>query len=84
MMALIHEDQDGLYLFAGGWKARPTDSLPGWDHVFRTDAAHLKRGDKVKAKHIAGTQCNKLTLDDGTVLVWKHDKNYSPFEKFRK
>jgi hypothetical protein len=68
-MTLIREDAKGLYVKAGGYVARP-GNVGGYDHVYRMDTAGLKKGDHVKARHMAGTPLTRLKLSDGIVLFW--------------
>jgi hypothetical protein len=71
-MTVVREDKISLFVVAGGYVARP-GPLPGYDHAHRMDSAKLRKGDKVKARHIPGSELTKVTLDDGTVLHWGHD-----------
>ena len=68
-MALVREDEKGLYVIAGGVTARP-GSVNGYGHAYRMDDGDLKRGDKVSARHSAGTPMVKIKLPDGTVTRW--------------
>lgn len=90
-MAVVKEDAEGIFVIAGGYKARP-GNVAGYDHAYRMDDAGLKAGDRVKAAHRGGTPTTKVTLESGQVLIWHHDYlpsfqkrtfDYEP-EKFNK
>lgn len=74
-MSTVWEDDKGIYVRAGGYIARPGGE-PGYDHCYRMDSADLKKKDKVKAHHLAGSPLVKIRLDDGTVLHWKTHGSY--------
>jgi len=69
---LVREDEQGLYLVAGGVKARP-GSLSGYGHAWRMDDGGLKAGDKVVARHRGGTPLVSITLPDGGTTIWGDD-----------
>lgn len=71
-MAVVKEDEEGIFVIAGGYKARP-GNVGGYDHAYRMDDAGLKNGDRVKASHRSGTSTTKVTLESGQVLIWHHD-----------
>lgn len=75
-MTTVRSDERGLFIRAGGYVARP-GNVAGHSHVYRMDAANLQAGDKVKARHLAGSPILKLTLQDGTVLHWCRDADES-------
>lgn len=68
-MTIVHEDTQGLFVRAGGYKARP-GAVSHLAHAFRMDAGGVKKGDTVKARHCAGTQLIVLTLPDNTKTRW--------------
>lgn len=68
-MALVREDDEGLYIISGGVTARP-GAVRGYGHAYRMDDGGLVKGDKVNACHIAGTPMVRLKLPDGTVTRW--------------
>lgn len=70
-MSKVRQDEKGLYVIAGGYIARP-GPVRGYSHAFRMDSAGLVAGDDVKARHWAGTPTTKITLSDGTKLLWGH------------
>jgi hypothetical protein len=68
-MALVREDDEGIYVISGGVKARPGAVL-GYGHAYRMDDGGLSKGDKVAASHVGGTPMVRLKLPDGTVTRW--------------
>lgn len=68
-MAVIREDDRGLFVRAGGYRGRPGGVL-GYDHALDMSDGGLKAGDRVKARHISQSPLIKLRLDDGRVLFW--------------
>lgn len=71
-MTLVREDAKGLYVRAGGYVARP-GNVRGYDHAYRMDRALLQAGDRVKARHLAGSPITRLRLEGGVVLHWHHE-----------
>jgi hypothetical protein len=68
-MSLIRQDALGLFVIAGGYKARP-GPVRGYDHAYDMSDGGLKAGDRPVARHIAGTPLIRITLADGRKLVW--------------
>ena len=68
-MSTVREDDEGIYILLNGAKHRP-GSVSGYAHCNRMDSGGLKKGDKVKASHVACTPTIRITLDDGTKLRW--------------
>ena len=68
-MALVREDDEGIYVISGGVTARP-GAVRGYGHAYRMDDGGLVKGDKVSASHIGGTPMVRLKLPDGTVTRW--------------
>lgn len=65
-MSVIREDEKGLFVIAGGYKARP-GSVGGYSHAFRMDDAGLRKGDRVKARHVAGSPLICITLEHAKI-----------------
>lgn len=66
-LALIREDELGLYVIAGGYIGRPGD-VPGYSHALPMTSGGVKTGDKVKARHVASNPLIKLITPEG--LRW--------------
>jgi hypothetical protein len=71
-MALVRRDQRGLFVIAGGYVARP-GAVRGYEHALRMDAAGLREGDKVRARHMASSPLTKVVLGDGQTVYWHHE-----------
>lgn len=72
-MALVKEDEKGLFIQAGGYIARP-GPIAGWMHAVKMDDGGLKKGDHVKARHKSGTPLNVITLKNNEKRYWGHDQ----------
>ena len=68
-MALVREDDRGLYVISSGVTARP-GAIRGYGHAYRMDDGGLAKGNKVNARHVGGTPMVRLKLPDGTVTRW--------------
>lgn len=79
-MTLVREDEKGLFIKAGGYIARP-GGVVGYDHVLRMDDGGLKKGDKVVARHSAGSPLNYIKLPNGEKLWWHHDYSNNTGER---
>lgn len=71
-MTVVREDEKGIFVQAGGYIARPGPTR-GTSHAYRMDDGGLKKGDIVKARHMAGTQLTSVTLPDGRKTIWHHE-----------
>lgn len=71
-MAIVREDEDGLFVEAGGYIARP-GAVRGYAHAFRMDDGGLVPGAVCKARHVAGSQLTRITTTAGDVLHWHHE-----------
>lgn len=68
-MSVIRQDAKGLYVIAGGYTGRP-GGVGGYDHAMRMDDGGLKKGDRVKAAHVAGNPLIRIKLENGVKLYW--------------
>lgn len=75
-MTVVRQDAKSIYVIAGGYIARP-GAVNGYSHAYNMSDGGLKKGDLVKARHIAQTPTTKVTTPDGTELRWHHD-GHSP------
>lgn len=71
-MTKVRNDENGLYLIAGGVKARP-GAINGYSHAYRMDDGGLIQGDTVKAAHVGGSQLVRIKLADGCITRWFQD-----------
>jgi len=78
-MALVREDDEGIYVISGGVTARP-GAVRGYGHAYRMDDGGLAKGDKVSASHVGGTPMVRLKLPDGTVTRWHCQDSRRPDE----
>lgn len=70
---LIREDDKGLFIQSRWGKDSPPyrpGPLPGWDHVYKTLACGLKKGDNPKTRHVDGAPAIYITLESGEKIVW--------------
>ncbi len=82
-MTLVREDADGIFVITGGYKFRP-GGIVGESHARRMDDGSLKKGDTIKARHIAGTSIARLRLNDGTVTFWANQYQHDLLPSRRK
>lgn len=68
-MTLIRSDIKGLFIKAGGYIFRPGE-IAGLSHAVDTSDGNLKVGDKIKARHVAGTTYCRITLNNGSKIYW--------------
>jgi hypothetical protein len=68
-MPKVKEDDQGIFIQTGGYIFRPGD-INGCAHAYEMDDGGLRKGDDVKARHVAGSQLAKLKLADGSVRYW--------------
>ncbi len=71
-MAVIKEDDRGIFVQAGGYVARPGDAV-GYAHAYDMSAGGLVKGDRVAARHLSGTPLIRIKIGDA-VLHWKIEK----------
>jgi hypothetical protein len=81
-MSVIRMDEKGLFVIAGGYKARP-GAVTGYDHAYDMSAGGLSPGDKVKARHVSQTPLIRITLPDGRKLHWHTDPEYGLYGDWR-
>lgn len=66
----IREDADGLFLITNGCVFRPGPLYYALRPGLRTDAANLKRGDKVKTR-LMPNPVVEIVLPNGDKLYWE-------------
>jgi len=68
-MTLVRQDDESLYIIVGGVTARP-GAVNGYAHAMRMDDGGLVKGDKIKAKHVGGSELVCITLPEGEKTYW--------------
>ena len=79
-MTIVRQDEQSIYVIAGGYRARP-GNVGGYDHAFDMSDGGLKKGDVVKARHVACSQLTKIRLSDGRMLHWHHHNDQRRFRE---
>ncbi len=67
-MALVRRDAHGLYLRTGGYIFRPGPVI-GFDHAYDMGDGGLMEGDRVRARHLAGSEIARIRTESGD-LHW--------------
>lgn len=70
-LSLVRQDGQSIYVVAGGYTAQPGE-VNGYAHAYDMSDGDLKAGDRVKARHLAGTPITRITTASGRVLHWHH------------
>lgn len=69
-MSVVRQDEKGIYVICDGSLARPGD-VNGYSHAYDMSDGGLKKGDRIKARHIGGTPLVKVSAADGeTYRYW--------------